>query len=256
MKGGREQVIRVIRKKKAGHGHHGGAWKVAFADFMTSMMALFLVLWLITQSSEVRVAIAGYFQDPMGRAKEFGNSLIDGSESATLPGPPAIQQASQRGDRSSLIQLSKQIQAAIAASPELASLSDHIIFEMTPDGLRISLLEDENDIFFNSGGARPLPKAQHLFQAIGTLLGMSEFPVVIEGHTDAQQYPSSSAYDNWNLSTDRAEASRRLLMQGGLRSPQIKGMRGLADTDPRIPGDPRAPQNRRVTLLILDNHRI
>ncbi len=252
MKSAREQpVIRIVKKVKKGHGHHGGAWKVAFADFMTSMMALFLVLWLITQSSEVRVAIAGYFQDPMGRSNAFGNSLIDGAGEPIAPGEPTMQPPKSSGQRPQLIQLQQQIQAAIAGTPELQDLERHVLMEMTPEGLRISLLEDSTDVFFRSGGARPLPQAERLFHAIGALLSRAAMPVVIEGHTDARPYAAGASYDNWNLSTDRAETSRRLLMIGGLTLEQITGMRGFADTDLLHPDRPLAPQNRRVTILVV-----
>ncbi len=252
MKSAREQpVIRIVKKVRKGHGHHGGAWKVAFADFMTSMMALFLVLWLITQSSEVRVAIAGYFQDPMGRSNAFGNSLIDGAGEPIGPSDPTMQPPKTSGARAQLLQLQQQIQSAIASSPELNDLERHVLMEMTPEGLRISLLEDSNDVFFRSGGARPLPQAERLFHAIGALLGRATLPVVIEGHTDARQYPPDASYDNWNLSSDRAETSRRLLMTGGLSLPQVTGMRGFADTDLLHPDRPLAPQNRRVTILVV-----
>lgn len=250
MKTEREQVIRVVRKRRAHAGHHGGAWKVAFADFMTSMMALFLVLWLITQSSEVRTAIAGYFQDPMGRAKEFGSSVIPGEGQPLLPGKPTVSLRMADGRRDRMIALSQRIRAAIPDSLEAMGLGRYVDIEITDEGLRISLLEDSTDVFFASGVSRPLPRAETLFQAIGQVLGTVSYTVIVEGHTDALPYVGRVGYDNWELSADRANSVRRALLTGGLKMDQVRAVRGLADRDPRLPENPRAPQNRRVTILV------
>ncbi|HRP08984.1 MAG TPA: flagellar motor protein MotB, partial [Gemmatimonadales bacterium] len=245
MKSEREQVIRVVRKRRAAHGHHGGAWKVAFADFMTSMMALFLVLWLITQSSEVRTAIAGYFQDPLGRAKQFGSSVIPGEGQPLLPSKPTVQITMSDGRRERLIRLSERIRKALPDSADLAGLRDHVTIEITDDGLRISLLEDSTDVFFASGNPKPLPRAVSLFNAIGGVLGSTGYDVVVEGHTDALPYRDRQDYDNWELSAGRANSVRRAMLTGGLEPKQVAAVRGLADREPRIPEDPLAPQNRR-----------
>lgn len=249
MKSEREQIIRVVRKKRRGHGHHGGAWKVAFADFMTSMMALFLVLWLVTQSSEVRTAIAGYFQDPLGRANEFGPSVIPGQGQSPLLSVPSVDISMADGRRDRMVALTERIRAALPDSLDAAGLGDHVDIEMTEEGLRISLLEDSTDVFFASGAPRPLPRAITLFEAIGRVLGAVNYPVLLEGHTDARPF-SGIGYDNWELSADRANAVRRALMAGGLAASQVTGVRGLAEREPRLADDPRAPQNRRVTILV------
>src|SRR5690606_10646554 len=196
VKSEREQVIRVVRKRRKAHGHHGGAWKVAFADFMTSMMALFLVLWLITQSSEVRTAIAGYFQDPLGRAKQFGSSVVPGDGQPLLPAKPTVQVTMADGRREQLIALSEKLRAAMPDSTDLADLRRHVEIEITEDGLRISLLEDSTDVFFASGDPKPLPRAVALFSAIGRVLSTTGYTVVIEGHTDAMPYRGRDDYDN------------------------------------------------------------
>ena len=250
MKSDREQVIRVVRKKRRAHAHHGGAWKVAFADFMTSMMALFLVLWLITQSSEVRTAIAGYFQDPLGRANEFGTSVIPGEGQPLLPAQPTVQLNMADGRRDRLMQLSAKIRSALPDTAGLEGLREHVEIEMTAEGLRISLLEDSTDVFFASGHASPLPRAVVLFEAIGRVLGTTGYQVVVEGHTDAAPYVGRSDYDNWELSAGRANTVRRSLLTGGLERKQVDAVRGFADRDPRVPADPYAPQNRRVTILV------
>ncbi len=250
MKTEREQVIRVVRKRRKAHGHHGGAWKVAFADFMTSMMALFLVLWLITQSSEVRTAIAGYFQDPLGRAKQFGSSVVPGEGQPLLPAKPTVQVTMADGRREQLIALSEKLRNALPDSTDLDDLRDHVEIVITDDGLRISLLEDSTDVFFASGDPRPLPRAVVLFAAIGQVLSTTGYTVVIEGHTDAMPYRGRDDYDNWELSAGRANSVRRALLKGGLGDVQVSAVRGLADREPRIAADPYAPQNRRVTILV------
>lgn len=250
MKTEREQIIRVVRKKRRAHGHHGGAWKVAFADFMTSMMALFLVLWLVTQSSEVRTAIAGYFQDPMGRAGEFGSSVIPGEGQPLLPGKPTVSIKMADGRRDRMIALSQRIKDVIPDSLDAMGLGSHVEVTITDEGLRISLLEDSTDVFFASGVSHPLPRADEIFRSIGSVLGISGYALVVEGHTDALPYTGRADYDNWELSADRANSVRRSLLAGGLAESQVRAVRGLADRDPRMPDDPRAPQNRRVTILV------
>jgi chemotaxis protein MotB len=246
----REQVIRVVRKKRRAHAHHGGAWKVAFADFMTSMMALFLVLWLITQSSEVRTAIAGYFQDPLGRAGEFGMSVVPGQGAPMVPGTPNVQVAMADGRKQKLMELSAQLRNALPDSLDLGDLKRYVEITEVDEGLRISLLEDSSDVFFPRSAARPLPQATALFAALGRVLGAAGYGILLEGHTDAVPFAGGAGYDNWELSADRANAVRRALMAGGVQDRQIDGVRGLGDRDPRLPAEPTAPQNRRVTILV------
>lgn len=252
MKTDREQPIRIVRKVKKHGGHHGGAWKVAFADFMTSMMALFLVLWLITQSSEVRSAIAGYFQDPLGRSKEFGTSMMPGQGQPVATQRPEIQAKPADGRRDELLTLSQQIKASLPDTLTGGELAKHVVVEVTDEGLRISLLEDSNAVFFATGSAKPFPRAEALFEAIGSVLARVDYPIIVEGHTDARPYTNGKDYGNWELSADRANAARRLLTTGGLGQNHIVAVRGLADRQLRIPSDPLAPQNRRVTILVQD----
>ncbi len=256
MKNDREQVIHIVKRPRKHAAHHGGAWKVAFADFMTSMMALFLVLWLVTQSSEVRSAIAGYFQDPLGRAHEFGTSPIPGKGQTTMAPAPTISMSMTQGANAKLTRLTQDIRDALsgAAGKDGAQgkddLGSHVIMEVTPDGLRISLVEDSTDVFFMSGSPTPLPRAEQLIEAIGSVLAASGGSVSIEGHTDSHPYANGKAYSNWELSADRANAARRALVIGGLREDQLQSVRGLAERDPSVPGDPGAPQNRRVTITV------
>jgi chemotaxis protein MotB len=247
----REQPVIVIIKKRAHHGHHGGAWKVAFADFMTAMMAMFLVLWIVSQSTDVKSAIAGYFQDPLGRADQFGSSIIPGPGAARPPlnSPLNVQDVlDPRMDR--LGRIAQELQNQIASIPELEGLEEQVDIELTDDGLKIHLLEDSMGVFFERGGTVPAPRGQSILRMIGRELGQIPNHIVIEGHTDAQPFASGSRYSNWELSTERANAARRVLIAGGLADVQVNEVRGLADREPRVPDDPFAPENRRVTITV------
>ncbi len=247
----REQPIIIVRKRVHGHGHHGGAWKVAFADFMTAMFAMFLVLWLVNQSSDVKSAIAGYFQDPLGRADEHGSSIMPGEGAQTQsPRPMTAQQVIDlRRDR--LQFLAQSIEEQIRETPALAELADHIEIEMTEEGLRIQLLEDSSGVFFELGSAAPKPAGAALLRFLGAQLGSLPHPVVIEGHTDARPFSRTDGYSNWELSVDRANASRRIMREGGLNEAQLQQVRGWADRRLRDPAHPDDESNRRVTVMML-----
>jgi chemotaxis protein MotB len=247
----REQPIIVIKKKVMGHGHHGGAWKVAFADFMTAMFAMFLVLWLVNQSSDVKAAIAGYFQDPLGRADEYGSSILPGEGAQTQsPRPMSPSQVIDlRRDR--LERLAETIRSEIREVPALSSVADHIEIELTNEGLRIQLLEDSSGVFFQTGSAVPKAAGADVLRLLGRELGGMPNGVVIEGHTDARRYSRPDGYSNWELSVDRANAARRIMLTGGLNDAQVQQVRGWADRRLRDPSDPLADSNRRVTVTML-----
>src|SRR5262249_43081481 len=145
----------IVRKKRGGHGHHGGAWKVAMADFMTSMFALFLVLWLVNQSSDIKAAVAGYFQDPLGRADEFGSSILpgDGAQASTVRPLDPPQVIEMRRDR--LQMLADRLNKRLDEVPELKEVKQYVEIELTDDGLRIQLLEDSTGVFFETGRSTP-----------------------------------------------------------------------------------------------------
>lgn len=248
----REMIIVVRRKKAHGHGHHGGAWKVAFADFMTSMMALFLVLWLITQSSDVKAAIAGYFQDPLGRADEFGSSIIQGDGAQAANPRPITQPQITDLRRDRLQVLGEQIRKVLERSVEFGDIARQIEIDLTGEGLRIQLLEDSSGVFFETGSAHPRPLGTALLGLLGQQLATMPNAVMVDGYTDAVPYSNAqAAYTNWELSSDRANTARRILIAGGLREMQMAQVRGHADRDLRNPADPSAPSNRRVTITML-----
>jgi chemotaxis protein MotB len=247
----REQPIIIIKKKIHGHGHHGGAWKVAFADFMTAMFAMFLVLWLVNQSSDVKAAIAGYFQDPLGRAGEFGSSIMPGegaqSQSPRIMSPKQV--IDLRRDR--MRQVAEQIKQEIREVPALADLADNVEIEVTEEGLRIQLLEDSTGVFFETGSSVPKPAGAELLSYLGKSLAALPNPVVVEGFTDARPYIRADGYSNWELSVDRANTSRRIMQVGGLSPAQVQQVRGWADRKLRDPERPFADANRRVTVTML-----
>jgi len=228
----------IIIKKKGGHGgHHGGAWKVAYADFVTAMMALFIVLWLLNASKQVQEAVGGYFKDPRGTSKKVGSNQ-NGSDTYI---------ALKKEDMS---KLKEQLLQSIHHLDPLDKLKNQIEITMTAEGLRIELMESAKGTFFELGSAAPTPALRSLLQVLSMNLGKLPNKISIEGHTDSMVYSQAKAYDNWDLSTDRANEARRLMQSEGIRPDQIAQVRGLADTQPRQGFSPEDPSNRRVTLII------
>lgn len=249
----REVPVRIIvrRKKVHGGGHHGGAWKVAFADFMTAMFALFLVLWLVNQSSDVKSAIAGYFQDPLGRADEFGSSIMPG-EGAQSPSvrpltPPEV--VNLRRDRLAFV--AAQLEERLEGVPELADVKSFVEITMADDGLRIELLENATGVFFETGVATPSAEGRRLLEVLGAELAALPNELRIEGHTDARPYSGRGGYTNWELSADRANMARRILGEAGVPSDHIAQIRGYADRALRLPDQPLADANRRISITVL-----
>lgn len=248
----RELPVRIIvRRRRHVHGHHGGAWKVAFADFMTAMFALFLVLWLVNQSSDVKSAIAGYFQDPLGRADEFGSSILpgDGAQASAVRVMDPADVLDMRRDRLNVV--AQRLQERMAESADLSSIAKYVEMKLLDDGLQIELLEDSVGVFFESGSPRPSEAGNRLIRMIGAELGRLPNHLRIEGHTDARPYRSDRVYGNWELSADRANSARRLLVDGGVAPALVAEIRGMAERRPRVPEDPSAPQNRRIAITVL-----
>jgi len=228
----------IIVKKKSGHaGHHGGAWKVAYADFVTAMMALFIVLWLLNTSKPVREAIAGYFRDPAGTAGKLGTSTAG----------PGAQVVVAKDDMS---KLKEEIEKAISHMPNFDKLKDQIEIKVTPEGLRIELLESAKGTFFDLGSPKPNQNGEELLDLLAGELGKLPNKISIEGHTDSKPYSGKRNYGNWELSTDRANSARRLMQQQGLGEKQIAQVRGFADQLLRKPENPVDPSNRRISLIV------
>ena len=229
----------IIIKKKGGHGgHHGGAWKVAYADFVTAMMALFIVLWLMNSSKPIQQAVGGYFRDPNGLAEKKG-SAVDGAGQAA----PAVKQVDMG-------KLKLDLMKAMQKLADFEKLKKQIELTLTPEGLKIEMMEDPNGTFFENGKAQPTPNLQELLKVLSVEVGKLPNPVSIEGHTDSKPFSDSRTYGNWELSTDRANAARRMMQDSGLRPGQVVQVRGYADQDLRKPQQPEDASNRRVTLII------
>lgn len=229
----------IIKKKRGGHaGAHGGAWKVAYADFVTAMMALFIVLWLLNSSEKVQQAVAGYFTDPTGKGTQPGNSL-DGS------GADAVSLKAQ-----DMVHLKEKIQAAFQKVPEIRKLEGQVQMTVTVEGLRIELLESEGGTFFDSGSASPTETCRTLLRNLASELGGLSNSLLLEGHTDARPYAGSTSYSNWELAADRANTARRLMQQSGIRPAQVSQVRGYADRQLRLATDKFHPSNRRVSILV------
>jgi chemotaxis protein MotB len=228
----------IIVKKKAHHGgHHGGAWKVAYADFVTAMMALFIVLWLMNTDTKVQDAVGAYFRDPAGVGKHNGSGQA-GTGSSML----VTQQ--------DMVELKEKIEAAIKQAPELQDIRDKVVMTVTGEGLRIELLEDEIGTFFDSGNARPTAKAELFLTGLTSQVTKLPNRILIEGHTDARPFSGNGTYSNWELSADRANSARRIMAQAGLPPARVSQVRGFADQLLRKPDNPNDASNRRISLII------
>jgi chemotaxis protein MotB len=231
--------IVVIKRSKAAHGgHHGGAWKVAYADFVTAMMALFIVLWLMSADKEVREQISEFFNNPAGAAGKATHAAAAGAAHAIeLP-------------KEDMSKLRDKIQQALSTVPNFGNLKDHVEITVTADGLRIELLETEAGMFFESGRALPTAAGSGLLARLAEELGKLPNSLLVEGHTDAKPFAGANAYSNWELSTDRANAARRLMQEHGVREEQVAQVRGYAERQLRHPEDPDSPSNRRITVIV------
>jgi len=229
--------IIVIKKKVSGAGHHGGAWKVAYADFMTAMMSLFIVLWLLNTTPQIKKAVAGYFNDPLSGGKETGTKALGVGDSVSV-------------DQKNVANLKDQIEKAMLRQADLTKLSKQVEITMTGEGLRIELIEDSGGTFYQSGSPKLSDNGVKLLDMLAEQLKVLPNHLMIEGHTDAQPYTGNKNYSNWELSSDRANSARQLLQDAGLRQDQISQVRGYADQSLRVPSNPLDPSNRRVSLIV------
>jgi chemotaxis protein MotB len=256
-----EQQPIIIRRKKYGHGgHHGGAWKVAFADFMTAMMAFFLVMWLVGQSDEVKQSVAGYFRDP-GKFNQQGRSGVLKGNDAIIQNEKKDMGLMETKDKESFLPTkeekkkltltAKNILEELKKQRAFDRLKKNIKVQMTSEGLRIILNESEDSpAFFEPGSSKLLQKSAIILVTIAKELGHLNNHLVIEGHTDAA-FTGQNDYSNWELSADRANSARQLMEVSGLYKGQVREVRGYADKFPMIVDHPNDPRNRRVTILVL-----
>ena len=280
-------IIIVKRKRKGDDGHHGGQWKVAYADFMTAMMALFLIMWLLNAVTEEQMAgIANYFSPTAASNSDSGAGGVMGGTSMNSPGPmarpmsaagPTVSQLpldpeedpddtgvptekpTEQAARELMAKIEQQefervesmLREAIAESPDLSELSENLIIDMTPEGMRIQIIDLDRRSMFPSASSTMYSYMERLLAKIAQAISGIQNKVAVIGHTDATPYPSGNGYTNWDLSTDRANASRRTLVSSGLSSERLVRISGKADHEPLIEDNPFSPQNRRISILLL-----
>lgn len=283
----KEQPI-IIKKKKGhgGHGHHGGAWKVAYADFVTAMMAFFIVMWILGQSDATKKSVESYFQDPgafnfitgkkaipvdLNLAPEGGNKDAEGSGDSkekhqfvfgfspemkdsivSKLNQQATQDSAKAAERVKGVaeELKKYIKQEMSNKPELKDILSSIKIEMTKEGLRVELIESQDALFFEIGSSVLSKKAKNVLIQLSKEIGKLPNNVELEGHTDSRAYGSKSGYSNWELSADRANSARRLMENSGLWEEQIDRVTGYADKKLRNPENPFDLSNRRISILI------
>ncbi len=274
---GKLQPIIIKRIKKGGHGgHHGGAWKIAYADFVTAMMAFFLLMWLLGSTAQGDLqGIASYFQSPLKVALTGGSGA--GDSSSILKGGgrdlsrtngnvrrgeieadkrsfnlQALRAEVAREDEARMRELRRRIEQAVDASPKLRGLKQQLRMDANADGLRVQIVDDQGRPMFNSGSARVNDHMRELLRSLGQVLTEADSRVVLSGHTDASPYGGGErGYSNWELSADRANASRRELVYGGLGEERMVRVMGMGSSVPFVENDPLAPMNRRISILVL-----
>jgi chemotaxis protein MotB len=252
VRGGKKIVI-VKRKIARSGGHHGGSWKVAYADFVTAMMAFFMVMWILGMDDRTKQAIEGYFANPVGYKRGFGagaSPLSTGSAPSPIQKTP-LRMIVRSTEQRQFETLRKAILAKLAASDSLRRLKAEVDVQVTREGLRIELVESgRGDVYFPLGSSRMNVATMLTLQLVGAELATIDHPVALEGHTDGAKFGQDAAYTNWELSTDRANAARRVLQSAGVAPGRVAEVRGYADTKPRVLGNPLAPANRRISILL------
>lgn len=266
-----EQPIIVKRVKKVTGGHHGGAWKVAFADFATAMMAFFMVLWLtMTASDEEKQAIEGYFKDPVGYMKAASRNPIDLGGSASVVDASSadiadteikledqkIEELSETLEQRQMEELFQDLKKQIEQSETLQEFKDQLLIDITDEGLRIQIVDRSQRPMFDSGSARLKYYSQDILFELAKPLSAVTNKLSITGHTDATPFVGRPGYTNWELSADRANTARRALVAGGVRSEQIGRVVGLSDSVLFEKDSPRAPVNRRIAIIVLNKKAI
>ncbi len=259
-----QRPIIIKRIKKGGHAHHGGAWKIAYADFVTAMMAFFLLMWLLSSVSQGALAgISEYFRTPLKVALLGGDGAGDATSPIKGGGEDLTRSAGQvnrsnivtdeRKERVLLNKLSQKITQAIESNQTLKQFKDQITLEMTPEGLRVQIIDEKNRPMFDSGSASLLPHTRLLLQEMAKILNDVPNRMSISGHTDATPFAAGErGYSNWELSADRANAARRELLLGGMTEQKMLRVTGLAAANPLDQTNPTNPINRRSTIIVLN----
>jgi chemotaxis protein MotB len=285
---GEQPIVLKRIKKVSGGGHHGGAWKVAYADFVTAMMAFFLLMWLInTTSPEQKRGIADYFapasvsettsgsggilsgtalgndgaksngsmsvieaMSPDSRHPDDGRAKDSSRSEAVDPSTDALREAQQKREEAAFASAAQSLRQALQDMPELAELSKNLIVDQTPEGLRIQLVDQEGRSMFNQGSAQPNDRAKLLLRAISKVINQLPNRISVYGHTSAN-LSGGKAEGDWTLSAGRADASRRILQSAGVDADRIYQVSGKAASEPLYPDDPALPGNRRIAIVLL-----
>ncbi len=263
-----DESIIIKRLNKCPHVAHGGAWKIAFADFMTAAMAFFLMLWILGGvNDEEMKAMAEFFRDPtvidaspstLVESKEAGqtaDAMIDMGGFKDAPKSAEDGEGEGAGkaqEMASLEAMKAALEQRIKENSELNQLKEQLKIDITPNGLQIQILDDRKRPMFGSGIDLPKAYAANLLREVGAVLAFSQNKISIAGHTDSSGYHASSEYTNWELSSDRANAARRLLLEGGVNSDKIAQAVGMADTVPFDKENPYNPRNRRISIIVLN----
>jgi len=269
-----QRPIIVKRIKKGGHGHHGGAWKIAYADFVTAMMAFFLLMWLLGSASQGTLnGIAEYFKTPLKVAMSGGDgagdatSLVKGGGNDLTKKAGQVNKSSREHERKvlekkeqeqqekkALDSLQQKIQSSVEQSQILKDYKNQMKLEMTPEGLKIQIIDEQNRPMFDSGSSRMLPHTRVLLQQLAQQLNQLPNRISISGHTDATPFGNGQAgYSNWELSADRANTARRELIAGGLQDDKVMRVVGVASANPLIKSNVFSPENRRITIVVLNS---
>ncbi|GGE71228.1 MAG TPA: flagellar motor protein MotB [Paenalcaligenes hominis] len=257
----KDNIIVVRRKGRRSERRHGGSWKIAYADFMTAMMAFFLVMWILTLvPREELKEIADYFRMPLmeaitgGARSEFSHSVIPGGDPSIVPQsyPSGGQDGEHPRDMERLEDLKYELEALIQSDPDLKQFHPQLLLNMTEDGLQIQIIDKQNQPMFAMGSASVLPYMRTILRAISGLLNEMPNRIRIVGHTDSVQYATGEReYSNWELSADRANAARKELVVGGLSEDKVKQIIGLSSTVSLVKEDPAAAVNRRISITVL-----
>lgn len=240
----------IVVKKVVGHGHHGGAWKVAYADFVTSMMSLFIVLWIVNQDQAVKEAVAGYFRDP-GAFSASGAGGPLGGQSILPDAGQGIMEGMQEQAKRLLEEAAEELREQLSGMEHFEQIMKQIEIKMTDSGLNIQMVEMSNSLFFDVGSAHLSASAEEVLKVLARQLSKLPNKLAIEGHTDSRPYPGGAEYTNWELSAERANSARRFMIAHGLPAGQVAEVSGYADTRLRHPEDPADVGNRRISITVL-----
>ena len=255
--GAKDQKKIIIKKKIVGHGggHHGGSWKVAYADFVTAMMAFFMVMWIVGMDDKAKDSIEGYFSNPVGFKKGFGSgSSPMGSGNTPVRGLRETPMPARMAEESAMESTARRLQRAFADSTgngTLKGFSENVSVTLSQEGLRIEFGEGlVGDATFASGSAQMTDAMLRAIALVGAEIAPLPNSVIIEGHTDGVPLMRVGGYSNWELSADRANAARRALQTQGVNGARVVSVRGFADRSPKIVDAPNDPRNRRISVLI------